>query len=91
MTERVRYDVHGNAVYSSNDLQATATSYDALHRPFESINSDGTRSKTTFDGFGRLHTTTSTKNSSSAKSPSGRTAGKVSCYGSSTTTAAPAA
>ncbi|MCI0479129.1 DUF6531 domain-containing protein, partial [Candidatus Uhrbacteria bacterium] len=54
MTERTRYDVHGNVVFRGDDLTASATRYDAAHRPVETLDSAGIRTAMKLDGFGRL-------------------------------------
>ena len=56
MTERKRYDVHGNVVYESDDIHASATRYDAAHRAVETLLDDGSHLTSAYDGFGRLTT-----------------------------------
>ena len=52
-TTSVRYDIAGNAVFSTDGFVASAVAFDSAHRPTGTISSDGTSSTMKLDGFGR--------------------------------------
>ncbi|MDQ6799900.1 MAG: DUF6531 domain-containing protein, partial [Acidobacteriota bacterium] len=55
--EQTRYDADDNVVFTSDGRSASATRYDAAHRPVETIGSDLTHTSTSVDGWGRLRET----------------------------------